>query len=308
MGFPVFISWSGQVSQDFATLLGEWIPDVLQAAEPFVSSTDIGAGSRWPNVLNENLQNSGFGVLCLTKDNIEAPWILFEAGSISKMFGSAALVPLLIGLKRTDIKFPLAQFQSISTERSELVRLFKSIRERGAIELSDERMMRLFDLTYADKSKRISEIEAASAKVSHQPRKKVDEADLQSAMDQILENIQSLHVILSSPENLLPRKYVEAIFARGQDSPRNASSPNESDPNWFVLSKLFDDMRRLASSALSAGLSDEKLNELYVCIEEAHKRFSMLNDRAAAKGGSLVDGSDLLNAYRAAWKTRNKNL
>ena len=44
----LFISWSGSVSKRVATVLAEWIHDVLPAVKPFVSSENIISGKRWP--------------------------------------------------------------------------------------------------------------------------------------------------------------------------------------------------------------------------------------------------------------------
>lgn len=296
MGFPVFISWSGQQSLEFATLLGEWIPDVLQAAEPFVSTNDIAAGSRWPNVLSETLQNSGFGILCLTSENLEAPWILFEAGAISKMFGSAALVPLLIGVKRSEVKFPLAQFQSVSTDRSDLLKLFKSVKEKGEISVAEDRLIRLFDVTYGLKAKRIGEIESTSfSPVASQRETNVP--DLQNAMDQILENIQSLHVILSAPENLLPRSYIEAILESAQAAKRLDKDPISSETDWVVLSKLMTKIADILGNKAAVGLDDDAFNEVFVNFEEAHRRFVILREavwgRSPPQVRRLVSGMNI---------------
>lgn len=43
----VFISWSGKRSKAMANALKEWIPLIVQHAEPFVSDKDISAGDRW---------------------------------------------------------------------------------------------------------------------------------------------------------------------------------------------------------------------------------------------------------------------
>lgn len=72
MSTQIFISWSGEKSHQVAALLHEWIPTVLQSAEPFLSSTDIEKGSRWSDHVAQKLEECGFGVIVLTKDNLTA--------------------------------------------------------------------------------------------------------------------------------------------------------------------------------------------------------------------------------------------
>jgi len=52
-----------------AEALKEWLPNVIQAVDPWVSSSDIDAGMRWTPALAEQLQQTQLGILCLTAEN-----------------------------------------------------------------------------------------------------------------------------------------------------------------------------------------------------------------------------------------------
>lgn len=78
----VFISWSGALSEAFADLLSNWLPDVIQRVKPWISSQDIDKGSLWSSELTEALATT-IGVLCVTQENKDAPWLLFESGALS---------------------------------------------------------------------------------------------------------------------------------------------------------------------------------------------------------------------------------
>ncbi len=123
----VFISWSGELSQKIAEILYDWLPSVIQAVEPFLSSEGTDKGSRWLNELSKELQDGNFGLICLTPDNLEAPWILFEAGALSKALDNSRVCPFLIQLSPSDLKGPLAQFQATMPEKEDMRKLVKSI-------------------------------------------------------------------------------------------------------------------------------------------------------------------------------------
>src|SRR5438045_1936561 len=108
----VFISWSGTRSRDVAESLHEWLPYVINAVEPWLSSADIEKGARWALDLAQELESTSVAVICLTKENLNAPWILFEAGALSKTVGKSFVCPYLFGLDRIDLTGPLLQFQA----------------------------------------------------------------------------------------------------------------------------------------------------------------------------------------------------
>src|SRR5258708_7792508 len=95
----VFISWSGGLSKRIAELLKNWLPEVLQNVEPWVSSEDIEKGTVWFGELSKRLDEISVGIICVTQENMNAPWILFEAGALSKGREQARVCPLVIDLE-----------------------------------------------------------------------------------------------------------------------------------------------------------------------------------------------------------------
>lgn len=91
----VFISWSGEKSKVAALALRDWIPNIIQAAEPWMSEIDIGAGERWNPKVSGELKESNYGIVCLTKDNLDAAWIHFEIGALAKTVEDAFVCPSL---------------------------------------------------------------------------------------------------------------------------------------------------------------------------------------------------------------------
>src|SRR4051794_4878106 len=99
----VFISWSGDRSQTLALAVRDWLPMVLHYVEPWLSHSDIEAGERWANVVAKELETTKFGIICITRENIESPWILFEAGALAKSMQEGRVIPLLFDIEFKDI-------------------------------------------------------------------------------------------------------------------------------------------------------------------------------------------------------------
>lgn len=123
----VFISWSGERSRAAAEALRGWLPKIINALKPWLSSSDIDKGARWSMDVAARLEIAKAGIICLTPSNLHSDWILFEAGALSKTLKNTFVCPLLIGLEPADIKGPIAQFQATRAVKDELLQLLKTL-------------------------------------------------------------------------------------------------------------------------------------------------------------------------------------
>lgn len=123
----IFISWSGIKSKATAEILREWLPNVIQSLDPWISSQDIGKGARWSLDIVENLEQASVGIICLTKGNVNSPWILFEAGALSKTLDKSLVCPYLIDFDESELDGPLIQFQSTRANKVETKKLLETL-------------------------------------------------------------------------------------------------------------------------------------------------------------------------------------
>jgi hypothetical protein len=125
----VFISWSGERSKWAASSLRDWLPLVLQSARPWMSEEDIEKGSRGLDEVGRALEGMRIGIICLTPENLLAPWISFEAGALSKTLDARTRVCtyLLTGLRPQDIERPLGMFQATSANQEDTKRLVHAV-------------------------------------------------------------------------------------------------------------------------------------------------------------------------------------
>lgn len=127
----LFISWSGAKSSIVAAFLHGWIPQIMNAVEPWMSETDLRAGVRWNKELDDHLSKTQFGIICLTKANLNMPWILFEAGALAKTMTATAdtkVCPYLIDLESSRVpQGPLTQFHAKRADEKGTWELVSSI-------------------------------------------------------------------------------------------------------------------------------------------------------------------------------------
>lgn len=149
--FPmkVFLSWSGDKSHRVAVVFRDWFPSVIQSLEPYVSSEDIDKGARWSTDIAKELEDSSFGILCVTRDNLTAPWLTFEAGALSKTMDKSFVSPFLFDIKRSEVDGPILQFQSTIFDKDDVHKLIKTLNKAcGEEQLSDERLEKAFEVWY----------------------------------------------------------------------------------------------------------------------------------------------------------------
>lgn len=140
----VFISWSGEFSRKVAERLSIWIPTIIQSVDVFYSPDDIAKGENWGNRLSDELEQSNFGIVCLTPENVTAPWIHFEAGALSKAANSRVSA-IMLGITPSDIKGPLARLQNTTFNRDEFFRLLQSINNSSDKPLKQEILASAFN-------------------------------------------------------------------------------------------------------------------------------------------------------------------
>lgn len=262
MSTQLFISWSGKTSHSVAKLLYDWIPTVLQSAEPFLSSEDINKGSRWSDHVAQKLEECGFGLIILTKDNLAAPWVLFEAGALSKMVGSAHVSALLIGIDNVDVKLPLSQFQNTIFSKDDVLKLIQSLNRVGQNPVKDEVLIKTFDALWPNLEASIAQIlaeEPASSpsRPSKGPDNEIDA--IRSSLGELIQTVQSLReeVKKGSTGGIEPRDLMREIrFAirRSQTYPEGLLRDVAT-----VLSQL--ESKRVISEQGST-FSDETMDDL----------------------------------------------
>lgn len=216
----VFISWSGELSHRIAIELFEWLPMVLQSVRPYMSSESIDKGTRWATSISDELEGTSVGIVVLTKENREAPWINFEAGALAKVVGDAKLAPIIFGLKPSEVGTPLSQFQVTQFEKVDVLRLLKSINASAGDEaLPESRVDRMHDALWAQLHEKVDPILKGYVEPKpHEPAVKENEASVSKALEEILTlSRQQAHFVMN-PERILTSDIIRQIVEASSSS------------------------------------------------------------------------------------------
>jgi hypothetical protein len=259
----IFLSWSGDASHQIAQKLHSWLPMVIQRVEPYIS-TEIEKGSRWSTDIANELEKCSFGIACVTRENRAAPWLLFEAGALSKSVADGRLAPLLCGINQTDIqKSPLTQFQMTKFEKAEFFRLLKSINESAGEGSLDESVLSgIFTALWPDLEKSVNEILKNEASASSAPTSELEPNQLGVALEEILSNSRALGQLLASPERILPPDYVDFVMRRHA---RNQKKP-ELQRAYSRVRHVLDVLQPYQAS--SPDVDQERLTRAYEIMME----------------------------------------
>jgi TIR domain len=156
----IFLSWSGDSSRLVAEALYDWLPRVIQAIKPFLS-TDIEKGAKWSNELDNALEGTNFGIVCLTPDNLKSTWIHYEVGALSKQTEDSLIWTFLLQIKPTDVKQPLGKFQHTLAQKKDVLKLLRSINSKLAEPLKDPLLEESFSDLWQRLEKKLEEAAAA---------------------------------------------------------------------------------------------------------------------------------------------------
>ena len=179
----IFTSWSGERSKTAALGLKSLLQDLFEEAVQVFVSDHISPGEAWAQRIGAELEQSEFGILCLTRDNWQSSWLLFEAGAIAKKFATSRVVPYLIDeLPPASERSPLAQFQHVRADREGTYRLVESINSIRENPKPSDRLERSFAKWWPDLEQTLTAVQASH---SAQPAGRSDRELLEAILQRV---------------------------------------------------------------------------------------------------------------------------
>lgn len=206
----VFISWSGDRSLKVANSLQAWLKMVVQPIDVWFSDVNITPGLRWRHALGDELQKSQFAIVCLTRENMNAPWLLFEAGAIGRSLDESRVVPLLLDLSQSDVKGPLAEFQALPLDQIGIWRLVRELHAISDSGVDASQQKRIFDALWPMLK---TDIEAVADPHATNDALDSSASTTTAALAEILDQVRSLRV---APDENAVLTALDGLFIQAQ--------------------------------------------------------------------------------------------
>jgi hypothetical protein len=115
-----------------------------------LSDEEIASGTRWNERVAKALNESDFGIVCVTRANQHQPWLMFEAGALAKRLETAAVVPICVDIAPAEITGPLEAFQGRRLDEDGMRRLVHDMSKTRDDPLPGDRVNKLFDGMWPD--------------------------------------------------------------------------------------------------------------------------------------------------------------
>lgn len=118
---------------DVAVALQRRLRETVPGVDPFVSSTDIGAGQAWLAEVSEAVEDAAMMIVLCSPRSVDRTWVNFEAGA---GFGrQVEVVPVCHGgLRAADLPLPLSIFNVVDiAARGGVEELFASVARKARL-------------------------------------------------------------------------------------------------------------------------------------------------------------------------------
>lgn len=141
-----------------------------------MSSQDIPKGERGLSAIASELSAGNFGIVVVTKANVNAPWINFEAGALGKGLGESRVATVLVDLTPADISGPLAQFQATAlSDRDDVRKLVQdmSAAVEGGVSLPAEVLDLLFERKWPELEEAVNAASGGAVPVTERSDKDI---------------------------------------------------------------------------------------------------------------------------------------
>jgi len=270
------------------------MPNVLQAAEVWMSDVDIEAGMRGIHEIFSQLESARVGVICLTPENLTAPWLLFEAGAISKQMNDKTRVcPYLLSLSPSEIPKPIAEFQAVTSDEEGTRKLMRTINkslDRGG--LADDMLNRAFDVWWPELRESLDAMKREDTVAPPQPEIAEQTSEILGSVREILRRLDQDRAFYLSADairqEIAAAKEVRSELVREQNERMQEAL---ADPSPFAEA-IARTMQTPQVKEAVATMAREKMAQMFSAISLSQPRGGLVEMLRMASEASGVAFSD----------------
>lgn len=202
------------------------------------------------------------GIVCLTKENRDKPWILFEAGALAKGLSSNRVCTFLVDLRPTDLESPLAQFNATLPKKQSVHALVRTLNSAsGAPWLDDKTLEKTFETYWPQFESGFNEILA-----NHPEETVVEVRSESSLLTEILATTRSLAQRLNNMETRIHKEALTLARELNAEALSNMANINSIRAQEALRSTINEDKptglkRKIIHSRNGLPLSNDEVLE-----------------------------------------------
>jgi hypothetical protein len=283
----VFLSWSGPRSRYIAQSLHSWLPNLLQRLDPWMSKEDIATGARWLPEISVELSAAKVGILCITPENQSNPWLVFEAGALSKTLSQTYVCPMVFDIEPGKLSGPITQFQAGRLDKAGVSKLMETLNlALGEQKLDASRLNDAFEIWWPQLEKNLKSVPLNEVPVTTRQKEDVLEEILELSREQLRrENLRLEHSQARDErlDRILP--VFEQMLGAAKDMQRRGKELTTRLQSLQIPPELISDL-------FGGGLAMQKMQEAMEFIKEGAEisraeKQQLLNppERPTATGG-----------------------
>ena len=273
----LFISWSKELASNIAPLLRDFCEDILGFSEIFLSQ-DIDSGRRWGNEIASALESCDAGLIIVTSENLNAQWLNFEAGAISKKVKDANVIPLLWDVSVGDLSgSPLNQFQSKHINREGLWEVVQALGQLWSV--NPDGLERRFEKNWPTLETELASLPAAK-----------DAKSAEVAIEDVFSMLQRLDSQFAGMEKSIEALKRATFFTLENQYKRDLNRKSPPMDTFFQsITDALSGTDKIAAKSLSELAAQDRLRNVSA---ETLKQFSDEQRKAKARRDSHDTGTE----------------
>lgn len=180
-------------------------------------STETDRGARWVGEIDQQLETTEYGIVCLTPTNLDSKWLHYEAGALSKTPRSRVCT-FLLGLRPAEVEPPLGLFQHTTATSADVRKLVETLNRKSPKPVEAEVLNSVFEALWPTLEAKLTAI------MKEAPDPPVNLRDNRELLEEALELLRSL------PEQLAATRVppVKTVIA----GPTTHTPRNPDDVVW----------------------------------------------------------------------------